>query len=98
MRKPNYALAALRHHVTGAIERGEGVAIVEQPVERQPKFDIGTRFTPRGKARIEYTVTDIYKTHNAAGELVRLEYLTTHQFAGQSVPQLVSETTIAMGL
>lgn len=31
----NYALAALRHHVTGAIERGEGVAIKEQPARKR---------------------------------------------------------------
>ncbi len=28
---PNHPLARLRHHVTGAIERGEAQAIIEQP-------------------------------------------------------------------
>jgi hypothetical protein len=33
----NPALKALRHHVTGAIERGEGAAIVERPVKLSKK-------------------------------------------------------------
>ena len=97
MKKPNTPHAALEHHVTGAIERGEAEAIVEQPAERRPHFPIGTRFTPRGRSTV-YTVIDIYTTRNAAGELVRFEYFTEHAFAGLIVTERVPETTVARGL
>ncbi|QBI98092.1 hypothetical protein SEA_FIREMAN_8 [Microbacterium phage Fireman] len=32
----NHALNALRHHVTGAIERGEAKPIIESPAEPYP--------------------------------------------------------------
>jgi hypothetical protein len=38
-------LAALRHHVTGAIERGEAEAVVEKPKRALP-------FIPRGEAKV----------------------------------------------
>lgn len=66
--------------------------------ERQPKFDVGTRFKTRGKKPRHCTIVDIYRTYNVAGELVRLEYVATHTFAGQSISERVSETTVAMGL
>lgn len=46
MKTHNPLLAKLRHHVTGAIERGEGVAIVEQtstPCQHTPAYKV--RFT-----------------------------------------------------
>jgi hypothetical protein len=62
-----------------------------------PKFAIGTKYTPRGKD-YQATVVDILKTYNSAGELVRIRYVSTHTFLGQTVTdQDVIETTIARG-
>jgi hypothetical protein len=64
-----------------------------------PRFDIGTRFMSRGKAPRLCTVTDIYRTFNAAGKLVRTRYAAAHTFMGQEVTDHdVTETAIAMGL
>jgi hypothetical protein len=62
-----------------------------------PKFAIGTKYNPRGK-HYQCTVVDILKTYNSAGELVRIRYVSTHTFLGQTVMDTdVCETTIAMG-
>jgi hypothetical protein len=43
-------------------------------------------------------VTDILKTYNSKGELVKIRYVAEHQFMGQTVTDRdVVETTIAMG-
>lgn len=36
---PNHPLARLRYHVTGAIERGEAQAIIEQPATPRPALN-----------------------------------------------------------
>lgn len=65
----------------------------------EPKFQIGTKFQTRGKHPKLCTVTDILKTFNAAGEQVKLRYVATHEFFGQTIADVdVCETTIAMGL
>lgn len=65
---------------------------------REPKFPIGQQYKTRGKAPRLCTVVDIHKTYNAAGELVKLRYVATHDFAGQVIADRdVCETTIAMG-
>jgi hypothetical protein len=67
--------------------------------ERKPKYAIGQTFTRKGKGwKREYTVTDIYTTRNLEGDLIKFEYLTTHDFLGQSLKELVIETTIAIAL
>lgn len=50
-------------------------------------FPIGHKFTvKRGKKPpTEYTVTDHISSYNAAGDLVRFRYVTSHIFAGQLV-------------
>lgn len=65
----------------------------------EQRFPIGTTYTPRGKVARLHTITDVYKTYNSAGDLVRLRYVATHVFAGQTVTDYdVCDTTIAMGL
>ena len=61
-------------------------------------FPIGTKFMTRGKCPKRCTVVDILKTYNHAGELVRIRYVATHDWMGQTlVDETVTHTTIAMG-
>jgi len=65
-------------------------------------IEIGTKFIKqRGKVkndRIE-TVTDILKTYNSAGELVKTRYVASHDFLGQKVTDRdVLGVTIQRGL
>lgn len=63
------------------------------------KYQIGTQFKTRGKHSRLCTVTDILKTYNAAGNLVQIRYVATHEFLGQTVTDRdVVQTTIDMGL
>lgn len=63
------------------------------------EYAIGTQFKTRGKAPRLCTVTDILKTYNSAGELVKTRYVAQHDFMGQKVNDYdVVATTIAMGL
>jgi hypothetical protein len=65
----------------------------------EPKHPIGTQFKTRGKHTRLCTVTDILKTYNAAGALVAIRYVATHQFLGQTVTDGdVVQATIDMGL
>lgn len=67
--------------------------------ERTPRFLIGQRFKTRGKHPRECTVIDILRTHNSAGELIRIAYVATHQLAGRTITDHnVCDATIAMGL
>ena len=63
------------------------------------EYPIGTQFKTRGKVPRLCTVTDILKTYNSAGELVKIRYVAQHDFMGQKVNDYdVVATTIAMGL
>lgn len=46
---------------------------------------IGDKFYSTGKIKNVCTVTDIHKTYNNAGELVKTRYVATHDFCGQQV-------------
>ena len=62
-------------------------------------YPIGTKYTPIGKVKRECTIIDILKTYNNAGELVKIRYIATHDFMGQTVTDNdVIGTTIARGL
>ena len=64
-----------------------------------PKFKIGTKFKTRHKHSKECVITDIFKTYNEAGTLVKIRYEAMHEFMGQTIIDSdVVETTIAMGL
>jgi hypothetical protein len=65
----------------------------------EPRFPIGTRYLPVGKKHTtDRTVIDILKTYNAAGELVRVEYVGSYQFLGQVMTELVGDATVARGI
>lgn len=65
-----------------------------------PRFKIGTVYKlPRNQHGLVCTVVDIHTTTNAAGEVVRVSYVTTHEFCGQTVFDYnVCDTTIARSL
>ena len=62
------------------------------------RFAVGTRFLPRRKNSIVYTVVDYYETRNLAGAVVKVEYLCHHEFLGQIIATLEPETSIAIGV
>lgn len=62
------------------------------------RFAIGTKYTTRGANPRLCTVVDVLRTYNSAGDLVRLRYVSTHEFLGQTLENGdVTDTTIAMG-
>jgi hypothetical protein len=63
------------------------------------RFSIGTRYRTRHRTPRVCTVVDVWRTYNAAGQLVQVRYVTTHDGPfGQTVTEYdVLETTIAMG-
>lgn len=64
-----------------------------------PRFKVGTTYQTRSKHPRVCTVVDIHTTTNLAGEVVRIGYLTSHDFCGQTVLEHdVCDTTIARGL
>ena len=68
-------------------------------MNREPRFSIGQQFRTRGEHPRLGTVIDIWRTYNAEGEQVRLRYVATFEFAGQTITDHeVVETTISMGL
>lgn len=63
------------------------------------EYPIGTQYQSRGKHPRLCTVKDVWKTYNAAGELVQIRYVTTHEFLGQIVTEYdVVAVTIARNL
>lgn len=61
-------------------------------------YKIGTKFKTRGKHPRICTVTDVLKTYNAKGELVRTRYVAVHEFCGMLVTDPdVCAVTIARG-
>lgn len=68
-------------------------------MNKEPRFPIGTQYKTRGKSPKVCTVIDIWKTYNSKGELVKIRYVSTHKFCGQTVTDNdVGETTKAMGV
>ena len=62
------------------------------------EYPIGTKFMTRGKHPRRCKVVDVWKTYNAAGDLVRIRYVATHEIMGQTVTDYdVVRTTIDLG-
>lgn len=60
---------------------------------------IGQEFKTSGKHPRVCTVTDIHKTYNNAGELVKTSYVAVHELAGQIVTERdIPATTILRGI
>lgn len=66
---------------------------------KEPRFKVGQRFKTSGKYPRVCTIVDIFRTVNLAGECVKLRYVATHEFCGQTVTDHdVLDATIAKGL
>lgn len=65
---------------------------------QQEIFPIGTQYKTRGKHPRLCKVIDIHKTYNHAGELVKIRYVSIHEFCGQAVHNYdVVAAAIAIG-
>jgi len=63
------------------------------------EYPIGTQYKTRDKRANLCTVTDILKTYNFKGDLVKTCYVSTHEFCGQIVTNYeVPAVSIARGL
>lgn len=73
------------------------MSAVEMPAA--PKsYSVGTRFKTRDRKNNHiYTIVDVYTTTNLADEVVKVEYVTAHDFMGQKIKGTVIKTTIDMG-
>lgn len=83
----------------GAQRKERAVMQVETKVDvLAQRWPIGTVFTRRGREPRECTGVDVLRTYNAAGELVRLRYVATHKFLGQTLrDEDVVDASVAMG-
>jgi len=63
----------------------------------ETKITAGTTFIMRGETARVRTVVDIEKTYNMLGELVRIEYVATHEFSGQTVISRYPAASILRG-
>lgn len=64
-----------------------------------PRFPIGLEFQYyAGKQKQLYKIVDILTTRNSAGDVVHIEYLTTHRFLNQVIPHTLVDTAIARSL
>lgn len=62
------------------------------------KYKIGQKFKPRRKRQDTCTIIDILRTYNSVDQLVKIRYVTSHEFLGQLVFDYdVLQTTIDMG-
>ena len=62
-------------------------------------YAIGTKYMSQGKHKRLCTITDILKTYNSKGELVRTVYVSEHEFMGQTITDSsVLPITVKMGL
>lgn len=60
---------------------------------------IGRIFKTRGKHPRTCKVVDVWTTRNSKGDVVRVRFVATHEFAGQIVTDCdVPRTTVQMGL
>lgn len=64
----------------------------------QQRFEIGTKYKTSGKHPKLCTVVDVLRTYNSAGDLVKLRYVSEHEFLGQTVTDYdVPDAAIAKG-
>ena len=66
------------------------------------QYAIGLEFNrkrfPKAKELTSYRIDDIYTTTNNAGEVVKIDYIISHEFMGQRVKESVCAVTIARAL
>jgi len=63
------------------------------------RVKIGTKYKTRGKHPRTCTVVDILKTYNSKKDLIKIRFVSEHEFCGQKVTNNdVVLPTILMGL
>ena len=71
-------------------------------INDKARFPIGLVFEkkrfPKAKELESYQIINIYTTRNEAGNVVKIEYLVSHNFCDQRVTELMCDTTIARAL
>jgi hypothetical protein len=73
--------------------------IFMKAIKMSNEIQIGQRFKTQGKHPKECIVTDIHKTYNSKGELVKTSYVAEHEFLGQLVKSHdLARATIIRGL
>lgn len=67
---------------------------------KKARFTVGTEFIHYGfkKQNAMRKIVDILTTKNIDGEVVKIEYVTEHTFAGQTVIGYVTDTAVARSL
>lgn len=61
-------------------------------------YAIGTKFLRRTKYRRLVTITDIHTTKNLAGDIIKLEYVASHEFMGQNLSDTYLSIAVARGI
>lgn len=65
----------------------------------KPRFPIGLQFVPYSdKQKRMHSILNIHTTRNEAGNVVKIEYLVSHDFCGQQITELMVDTKIARSL
>ena len=63
---------------------------------KPPRWQIGDKFTPKGKVKRECTITDIARTFTENGNMT-IKYIASHDFMGQKLSDTYCDATIARG-
>ena len=89
--KPNLD-AKQTKHVAHVMRTAFNAAIDSKPT----RWQIGDKFTPKGKVKRKCTITNIIRTFSENGNMTTV-YRASHDFMGQKISDTYSETTIARG-
>ena len=89
--KPNLD-AKQTKHIAHVMRMAFNAAYDSKP----PRWQIGDKFTPKGKVKRECTITNIIRTFTENGNMTTI-YRASHDFMGQKMSDTYSETTIARG-
>lgn len=65
---------------------------------KKARFPIGLTYRSNNKRRDLTTIVDILSTINSSGEIIRIEYVVSHEFTGQAIRETVPDTRIARAL
>ena len=89
--KPNIA-AKQTKHIAHVMRTAFNAAYDSKP----PRWQIGDKFTPKGKVKRKCTITNIIRTFTENGNMTTV-YRASHDFMGQKISDTYCETTIARG-
>ena len=83
------------------MEAGQIAHIIEMAFKasldaKPPRWQIGDKFTPKGKVKRERTITNIVRTFTENGIMTTV-YRASHDFMGQKMSDTYRDATIARG-